>query len=261
MPCPQLISGDRPPRRHYRENFLQQVVVRADFDNPLPLKNGPPRPFIDAVRESFPINEPVKTLARELMIGPDSLDQKTRESVEWIYWSRDRTSHVNLGSDALVVATTRYDRFEPFLSEFQKLFDAVLSPFPDRHVTRLGLRYINHVPSPTADPINWNEYFIPSLHGIFDLAADKKTISRAFHVIEFHYDGVDLRFQFGLHNVDHPAPIRRGTYVLDYDVRTNFLLERHEVPDYLRQFHNKVNASFEEVITDSLRAKMGVLDE
>ena len=138
---------------------------------------------------------------------------------------------------------------------------AALAPFPERQIARLGLRYINQVDIKEGAPTDWAEYLAPELCAIVNLADDVSKVSRAFHVLDFNYGGASLRFQFGISNPDHPAPIRRKSYILDYDVYTNVLLERHEVAEYLSAFHDKVNASFEQVITDKLRGLMGPIDD
>lgn len=96
---------------------------------------------------------------------------------------------------------------------------------------------------------------------MFNLADDTSTISRAWHILEFNYGDANMRFQFGMHNPDYPSTIRQNVHVLDYDVYTNTLLERHEVAGYLDAFHKKVNASFEQVVADKLRSLMVPSDE
>jgi uncharacterized protein (TIGR04255 family) len=253
----QLIHGDPPPRRHYRKNFLREVIARADFDAPLPIEKGPHPDFRKAVKHRYPISEPRQVVARELLIGPESSKERKVQSVEWRYFNADRDGHASLGPQHLVVSTANYSRFEPFAENFLALLPAALSQQPDRQIIRLGMRYINHVKIDEPEPTSWGKYLIEPLYSIFSLADDASRTSRAFQVLEFNYGSAYMRFQFGMHNPDHPAPIRRKVYVLDYDVYTDTTVERHEVADHLRAFHDKVNASFEQVITDELRKKMG----
>ncbi len=99
------------------------------------------------------------------------------------------------------------------------------------------------------------------LNSIFELAKERKLLSRAFSTLELNYGDISMRFQFGMSNPDYPAQIRKKIYVLDYDVYTNAFLEWRNIPEYLNRFHEKINESFESVITDGLRAKMGPIDE
>ncbi|MFZ0034865.1 MAG: hypothetical protein WAK60_07750 [Sedimentisphaerales bacterium] len=61
-------------------------------------------------------------------------------------------------------------------------------------------------------------------------------------------------------NPDYPAPIKKKIYTLDYDMYVTKLLGKTDIEQTLNRFHEKVNRSFEEVITDELRKIMEPLD-
>lgn len=109
--------------------------------------------------------------------------------------------------------------------------------------------------------MEWDKYLKPELNSIFAIADNKKTISRVFHVLEFNYGEDSLRFQFGMYNPDYPAPKRKKIYTLDYDMYATKILDKSDMEKTLDCFHEKVNRSFEEVITDELRKIMEPLDE
>ena len=108
--------------------------------------------------------------------------------------------------------------------------------------------------------MNWDKYLQPELLASFSLAKDKSTLSRAFHTLEFNYGDMYLRFQYGMHNPDYPGVIKRKIFTLDYDAHCNQTIERGAIPQFLNRFHDCINESFENVITDNLRKKMGVIN-
>ncbi len=105
-------------------------------------------------------------------------------------------------------------------------------------------------------PTDWSKYLHSDLLSGFKLADDKTTIARNFNVLEFNYGDMRMRFQYGMPNPDFPAAIKRKQYVLDYDAYCDQLLGKDEIAPQLTKFHNKIKASFEQVITDGLREVM-----
>ena len=61
-------------------------------------------------------------------------------------------------------------------------------------------------------------------------------------------------------NPDYPAPIKQKLFVLDYDAYCNLLLSYSDIEQYITQFHDKIKLSFEQVISDALRKRMGLLN-
>ena len=124
---------------------------------------------------------------------------------------------------------------------------------------RLGLRYIDEIALDEPKPMAWGKYLIPELLASFSLADKLDTVSRAFHVVEFSYpDETKMRFQYGMPNPDYPAPIKQKLFVLDYDTYCQFVIPTEDIPELLDRFHMRAHSAFEQVITDSLRRKLGV---
>ncbi len=145
--------------------------------------------------------------------------------------------------------------------DFLSVTDALFNAYPKLQVKRLGLRYIDNIDIAEGNPTEWDKYLKPELNTIFAIAEKKEIISRAFHVLEFNYGEDLLRFQFGMFNPDYPAPIKKKIYTLDHDMYVARLLDKKDIGETLDRFHEKINRSFEEVITNELRKVMEPLDE
>ena len=92
--------------------------------------------------------------------------------------------------------------------------------------------------------------------GIIDLHGDKEFVTRAFHILEYNFDGQAVKFQFGIANPDYPAVVHRKQFVLDLDAYCHGSLQEHEVQDALRSSHEKLQKIFEESITAKARELM-----
>lgn len=176
----------------------------------------------------------------------------------WQFHSNKRDRYVEIGPSSLLINYTTYDCFEHLLSDFLPAAEHFLQPVQKLNIHRLGLRYIDSFDfSDESNPTEWSKFIRDDLLTTFNLADDRKTISRAFNILEFNYGDTNLRFQYGMPNPDYPAKIKKKLYVLDWDAYSmNLGLRIRDIKGYLARYHEKINTAFEEVITDSLRKKM-----
>ena len=244
-------------RKKYKKDFLIKVIVRIDFDTPLPIVGKGPAPSIyDTVKDRFPITEEKKVMGKELLIGPGDTKERSFETKEWHYYGKNREKHLTITPNTVFVEYDKYEYYEMLKEDFLSVSDALFISYQKLQVKRLGLRYIDNINIPNEPPTEWDKYLKPELNTVFALVDDKKTVSRAFHVLEFNYGEDLLRFQFGMFNPDYPAPIKKKIYTLDFDMYVTKILSKSDIGDTLDRFHEKVNRSFEEVITDELRKIM-----
>ena len=153
---------------------------------------------------------------------------------------------------------TKGKYYEQLKEDFIAVINELFNHFPKIKGRRLGFRYIDVIDLDEADPTDWDQYILPDLNKNISIIDDKKTLSRIFHVIEFNYGDSNMRFQYGMLNPDFPASIKKKVFTLDFDMYTNNILEKEDIGDLLDKFHEKLIDSFEEVIIDPLRLKMGI---
>lgn len=249
-------------RRKYKKDFLTQVIVRVDFDTPLPITaDGPAKGIYAAVKERFPITEEKKIIGKQFLISPNDTKESSIETKEWHYYGKNREKHLTVSPNAMLIEYHKYEYYEMLRDDFLSVSNALFDAYPKIQVNRLGLRYIDNIDMPEGNPFEWDKYLRPELNSAFAIADNEETISRAFHVLEFNYGEDLLRFQFGMFNTDYPAPIKKKTYTLDFDMYVTKLLDKTEIEQTLNHFHEKVSSSFEEVITGDLRKIMEPYDE
>ena len=152
-----------------------------------------------------------------------------------------------------------YTCFDDFVNHLSKILKSLFGVFNELQVERFGLRYINEIEINTddiKDPFNWGNYLHDDLLSIFNIPDEKTNITRAFHNLEIIYADFILRFQYGMHNPDFPAPIKKKQFILDYDAYMTGILDKEDILENLSVFHEEIEKLFEKSITDSLRVKM-----
>jgi uncharacterized protein (TIGR04255 family) len=249
-------------RKKYKKDFLKKVIVRIDFDTPLPIaKKGPAPRIYDTIKDRFPITEEKMFKGKELLIGPGDTKERSIETKEWHYYGKSRKKHLTITPGAVFVEYDKYEYYEILKEDFLSVVESIFMSYPKVQVKRLGLRYIDNIEILNESPTDWDKYLKPELNTVFALIDNKETISRAFHVLELNFGEDFLRFQFGMFNPDYPASIKKKLYTLDFDMYVTRLLNKSEIDETLDHFHEKINRSFEDVITDELRKKMEPLNE
>jgi len=139
----------------------------------------------------------------------------------------------------------------------EKLFENI----EQLQVKRFGLRYIDHITFNEDNIFEWSEYLHNSLLAAFSIPHEEKQIVRAFSNFTVSDEDMTLQFQYGMHNPDFPAPIKKKLFVLDSDAYTEGLLELDDIKAKIEKFHEAIGNLFEQVITDRLREKMGVINK
>ncbi len=248
----------------YPKNFLNQVIIRIDFSNPIEeLRSEIPKKLNTKALKFFPILEP-----RDAYLGHLSLEITAKDSEDvpqfekkkmkdWIYFGKDREKELHINVDALFIVYTKYESYKQLHDDFIAISEPLFSEFETFGIKRIGLRYINIISLSEANPTNWKKYLNKNLLCTFNLCDNQKIISRAFHVLELKIEDIQLRFQYGMHNRDYPAIIRKKEFVLDFDAYFEGLIQNpSEINSYLEKCRKPIKKLFEGCILDPLRDRM-----
>jgi len=241
----------------YKRNYLIKVIAKIDFlfPNEILLKSLK-KSVTKVISKHFPIPEPRKSIAHELKITKEDVEQKRKEGMEWHFFGKDREKEIVITPTSLLVVYLKYSKFEDLFDEFLEISEVFLNEYEEIQANRLGLRYINDIRFSEQSIIDWSQYINNSLLCLLNFEIDKERLIRIFHNIEFNYDDYLLRFQFGIHNSDYPALIKQNSFILDYDAYYNGLIESADIKGQLKKFHDKIQELFEFSITEGLRKKL-----
>lgn len=242
----------------YANHFLSNVIVRVDFPNNLSIDDKLPPEVIKSILKSFPKSEPKKLLGKEFKIkSENSMTFETNElrRTEWNFFGKNREKLLVLAPNALVITYKEYSSFEVLKDEFIDIINKIFENFKDVQVNRIGLRFINEIELNKPN-LEWALYVEEKLLSIFDIYADKSKIARGFSNLVINYGDMMLSFNYGMHNPDMPAPIKRQIFILDYDAYYEGFLELNDLETNLVKFHNEIEKMFETNIKPDLRLIM-----
>jgi len=247
----------------YKRNFLTEVIARLDLVSPIESLGDelPKRIAAESLRD-FPISEPRPMKTRQVRISEREVESKLKEFTEWNFWGREREKRLTLGPQTFLISYGRYQRYETLRTEFENIAKVFFENYSEAQPNRLGLRYINEIKLGDGDPLQWEDYISKELLGMFSFRAEGAEVARIFHNLELVYGASDfnLRFQFGMHNPDYPAPIRQRVFVLDFDAYCEGLLETQIVPTLLDKYHVAIQSLFERSITEKTRNELNGIE-
>jgi uncharacterized protein (TIGR04255 family) len=240
---------------------LKKVIARVDFASPVEsLQKKLPPAVSAALLKAFPISEPKKTVGKEFKISQQDTEERAIEQMNWFHYSKDRQKRACLSLGFFWVEYDVYSSFEELRSDFLSILVELFNSIEELQVIRFGLRYIDHITFGESNVFEWSDYLHESLLAAFSIPHEGKQIIRAFNNFTVSDDDMILQFRYGMHNPDYPALIKKKLFVLDTDAYTQGLLEFREIQAKLEIFHEAIGSLFEQVITNGLREKMGVIN-
>lgn len=244
----------------YEKPFLKEVIVRVDLSSPIrDIGKKLPPPVASRIANRFPIVEPKKGIEEEMQFSPSEMHRKRSEFTIWNYFGLEREKRVSIAPDHIVAVYRLYKTFEKLYEDFIDIMDALTNSYPDFRGRRVGLRYINVIneqSSGLTDPFSWNEYINSGMLGLFSHFTDRPTLNRIFHIVELRYEGVNVKYQFGMPNPDFPAPIKKPYFVLDLDGYVDGSQDLSEIGTSINRAHEKIQELYEGSITNKLRERM-----
>ena len=238
----------------YKKNPIKESLVKIDFFNPInQFDIEIPNDIVNKIKVNFPIPEPRELIARGFQISNNGIKQSENKHKEWNFYNRNKDRRIVITKDSVSVVHSQYENYEVFIKDFRLILDAIGTYDNSMQIKRFGLRYINNLEFANGDPFKWNQYLNKKLLCSFEIPKEKKYIARSFHNLELNYGDFFLRFQYGMHNPDYPAVIKKKIFILDFDAYYSGILERNELEQYFQKFHDAIQDMFEKSITSKYR--------
>lgn len=129
----------------YQNNQLAEVICQLRFPQILTIGANLPVDFQEAIRDEFPIYSSRKEMPAPRLTGtPGHLNVEKQEPlVNYQFASEDGVWRVNLTSNFISLACTRYTRWEDFAKKLDKPLVAFIQIYKPAFFQRIGLRYLN----------------------------------------------------------------------------------------------------------------------
>ena len=248
----------------YKKNYLNEVILRIDFPTtPLDIKEDLPIEFLKIILKKFPVPETKELSEKSFtfnLVKDSKMDIKELDIVkEFWFYNDNKKKSITISKKYIYFNYKTWDKssYNELESMFQDIVAVLFSKY-EVQVTRLGLRYINHIKigSPEIAPTEWDGYLNPNVISIFDMNDGRFEVLRAFQNLELILSDIKIRFQYGMHNPDYPAPIVKRLFILDYDGYCEFLQDQKGLMDNLKKINEEIVKLFKKSIGPELEADM-----
>jgi len=244
----------------YSKTFLKEVIFKVDFASPLMLiGDGLPQGLTKEILNILPISEPRQAESQEVQLSESSITSKSTKFMEWVFHGASREKTLTITPTFISYSTRDYTSYEELVADINTILEAFFRDVQGITIARSGLRYINVLEHKDSNPLSWKNYINEEMLGIIDFHGDE-SLTRAFHILGYNFDGLSLTYQFGIANPDFPAVIRRKQFVLDLDAYSHGSFELADIKTFMTESHGKIQTLFEKSITDVTRDLMGDSD-
>jgi len=238
----------------YKRNYLTQVIARVDFLAPVDsMEKKLPDKIIKSLKQSFPLVEPKKITANQLMISAKDHKLVKQHSMLWNLHGENRDKVLTITSDYAYIEYKTFKNYQTLRQEFEAMCEVLLESFEEIGSKRLGLRYINNIRPQEEDPLAWGDYINNDMLHLTEFRRYQNYLSRLMNVIEYKFDEMNLRYQFGMHNPDYPSRIKQKVFVLDLDGYIDIYHTLRGITPQLDILHSKIQELFEHSITQKFR--------
>lgn len=131
----------------YRQNQLAEVICQLRFPEILIIGTEVPAAFQEAIRDEFPrYSSRKETPAPKLTGVPGNLSlEKQDPIINYQFMSEDGVWRINLTSQFISLACTRYTKWEDFAARLDKPLAAFIRIYKPAYFERVGLRYLNFI--------------------------------------------------------------------------------------------------------------------
>ncbi|NUO63111.1 MAG: TIGR04255 family protein [Gemmatimonadaceae bacterium] len=131
----------------YRRNLVKLAACELRIPTLLEFEEKPPAAFQHALRKEYPHYEQGQALTG---VGPGGVEGETRH----ILRSRHRNYAIVFRASAISLEVSKYEGFNEFFRRLRQVVDAARNVIDSDFFTRIGLRYVNGLPT-GPDPRGW----------------------------------------------------------------------------------------------------------
>jgi len=258
-------------RQRYSNAPVVLVAAEARHPDAPLLSPGEQGEVKRLLASNFPLPQPLQNTRLRAAVGaPPTVEHEIVPR----FATRDQTTAVTFGAQAVSVETTKYETFE-HLSELVRIsIEARQKVAPVDGLMRLGLRYVNEirVPDICNGVIGWREWINASLLGAAQVGTSLGLTAEQWQgaTVFNRGDGRQVAVQYGSREgfaVMPGGPLQRSTpppgpfFLLDID---SFWAATVEVPEFTVEtvmnlcvdLHEPISGLFEGLITERLREEV-----
>jgi uncharacterized protein (TIGR04255 family) len=238
------IQYDLPP--------IAEVVCQFQFVPSIPWDAAIPGLIYPQLRKDYPKRKGLRSIESQLNPAQGGFQQQFQMADRVQFLREDEKAFVQIGTDFLAInhldPYPGWGKFRPIIRQGFEVYREIAKP---SGLLRIGLRYINLIKLP-GDKVHLNEFF--KFYPDFGHAVPNVAEFMMGAVSPFENERDALRLQMNTAIADKPDD---WAIILDLDY---FLVQHQSVPienalDWIDAAHNCILTTFENCLTDALRAK------
>ena len=177
--------------RRYNNNTLSTVIFRVDFVNPINVED---EALDKACMAIYPVMQ--REIVNEQTVttnfnekGEMSVERSVSATTNKKYSNRQLSRYVKVSPKFVLAEVKDYVSYADTSAAFSAVFDAIRQANPDAVISRIGMRYINHVDLTSYKKTARRSYVKAGLfESAYDGAIKTATQARTQHLVELVID-------------------------------------------------------------------------
>lgn len=249
----------------YKRNPLDKVICQLRFSPILKIDSELPSEFQEMVRKDYPGFEEATEFQHEISalmnknipLGDINPVTKTTSNKNYAFISDDGFWKLNLTRTFLSITTTKYTKWEEFMTRFRAPIEALESIYAPPKYTRIGLRYIDVFCRSKFElsQSNWDELIKPQYIGL--LSSNYKDSVQSYQSNgEIRLSDQTSRVRIITSLVQNTDLNNEECLMVDCDFFTTSRIDQDELDDKLEYLHERSTRLIRDIVTDKLHAAM-----
>ena len=249
----------------YEKNPLESVICQLRFPQILRIDAQPPADFQDRLRSEYPTLN-VRNAGQASVSFPPEIQKLLSPQIQehlagdkriYNLCSIDETWQISLAGDFIALQTTKYRKWDEFITRLVAALEVLESIYRPAFYTRIGLRYRDLIRRSLLDlkDVPWAELLQPHIAAELtspDVARSTKGTKRDI-AINLDDEQGQVRIRHGLIS---PEGGEEVCYLIDADFSTDQKTEAEYARQRLDYFNRHAGRFFKWCITDRLHNAM-----
>lgn len=251
-------------REIYINNPLEQVICQLRFPPILSISSEPPAKFQEEIRHEYP------WYAQQGPLDVPDLPVEIRDAlpsfglaqspISYTFENEGRTRAIQLTQDSVAVSEHRYNQWDEFRTEIERVESVLREIYAPAFYTRIGLRYRDVLDRRHygLETVPWSELLNPDFLGVLgseEIAQDVIQSHTQVLLTIPDVDGGQVILQHGLAVREDESP---PAYVIDADFSTQNRCDHDAAFKAASKFNRWAGHLFRWVTTDYFRTAMAL---